>query len=295
MPYIRDSFWRGWQFPSLAAMQTAAVSLCVEVAGRRACRPPGGAAPGAVFAAAEAHTLQQLPARPFELATWSTATVGLDIHAKVGKTIYSIPWRFIEQRVDARETPLVVQLFHQGTVIATHGRKPSGKQTDLGDYPPEKIAFRMRTPTWCRTRAAEIGPACTQGIAGLLEANGLFRLRATQGMLGLAGTDRLEAACVAAVTVGDPPYRTSRASWPSARRPARPGPPLATAGPQPTCTALRSCSRTSSHCCSERFRCGLSPALTWYPGRRASSALSRSCMISAPAVRPVRISRTCAR
>jgi transposase len=211
MPYIRDSFWRGRDFGSVPQMQAAAVRWCLEVAGRRSCRPLSGAAPAAVFTAVEAKALQPLPARPFTLATWSTATVGPDIHAKVGKTIYSVPWRFIGQRVDARETPLMVQIFHQGTLIATHGRKPSGKQTDFGHYPPEKIAFRMRTPTWCRTRAAEIGPACTQVIAGLLEVNALFRLRAAQGVLNLAGKHgeaRLEAACAAAVAVGDPSYRT---------------------------------------------------------------------------------------
>lgn len=211
MPYIRDSFWRGRDFTSVPQMQAAAVRWCLEVAGRRSCRPLGGAAPAAVFTAVEAHALQPLPARPFELATWSTATVGPDIHAKVGKTIYSVPWRFIGQRVDARETPMMVQIFHHGQLIATHGRKPSGKQTDFGHYPPEKIAFRMRTPTWCRTRAAEIGPACERVIAGLLEVNALFRLRAAQGVLSLAGKHgqtRLEAACASAVAVGDPSYRT---------------------------------------------------------------------------------------
>jgi len=123
MPYIRDSFWRGRQFASLHQMQTAAVSWCVEVAGRRSCRPLSGAAPAAVFAAVEAAVLQPLPARPFTLATWSTAMVGPDIHAKVGKTIYSVPWRFIGQRVDARQTFTTVQVFHNGQLIATHGRK----------------------------------------------------------------------------------------------------------------------------------------------------------------------------
>jgi len=69
----------------------------------------------------------------------------------------------------------------------------------------------MRTPTWCRTRAAEIGPACTQVIGGLLEVNALFRLRAAQGVLGLAdkhSMTRLEAACAKAIVVGDPSYRT---------------------------------------------------------------------------------------
>lgn len=211
MPYVRDSFWRGRDFTSIAAMQTEAVRWCVEVAGARSCRPLQGGAPASVFAAVEAGELLPLPTRPFVLATWSRATVGPDIHARVGKTIYSVPWRLIGQRLDARETPTVVQFFHQGQVVATHGRKPSGKQTDFGHYPPEKIAFNMRTPTWCRTQAAEIGPAAQAVIGGLLEINALFRLRAAQGVIGLAGRYdpvRLEAACARAIAVGDPSYRT---------------------------------------------------------------------------------------
>lgn len=211
MPYIRDSFWRGRQFASVAQMQAAAVDWCRNVAGRRACRPLSGAAPASVFAAVEAEALQPLPVKPFVLATWSTARVGPDIHAKVGRTIYSVPWRFMGQQVDARTTPTMVQVFHHGRLIATHGRKPQGKQTDFGHYPPEKIAFRMRNPVWCRTRADEIGPACRQVIDRLIEVNALFRLRAAQGVLGLAdkhNPHRLEAACAKAIAVGDPSYRT---------------------------------------------------------------------------------------
>ena len=53
MPYIRDSFWRGREFTSLAQMQSAAASWSADVAGQRPCRPLDGAAPAAVFAAAE--------------------------------------------------------------------------------------------------------------------------------------------------------------------------------------------------------------------------------------------------
>ena len=164
-----------------------------------------------MFAAVEAGALAPLPARQFVLASWSTATVGPDIHAKVGRTIYSVPWRFIGQRVDARATPTTVQLFCNGQLVATHPWKAQGKQTDYGHYPPEKIAFRMRTPTWCRTRADQIGPATRGLIDGLLTVNALFRLRAAQGVLGLAdkhGPGRLEAACARAAAVGDPSYRT---------------------------------------------------------------------------------------
>lgn len=211
VPYIRDSFWRGREFTSVEHMRSEALRWCTQVAGARSCRPLGGAKPLDVFTALEAEALQPLPRKSFVLATWSTAKVGPDIHAKVGKTLYSIPWRYIGQRVDARETPTVVQIFHEGQLIATHGRKPQGKQTDFGHYPPEKIAFKMRTPTWCRQRSAEIGPACTEVIDGLLAVGVLFRLRAAQGILGLTAkypAERVEAACVKAIAVGDPSYRT---------------------------------------------------------------------------------------
>lgn len=211
MPYIRDSFWRGRSFASLEAMQTAAVDWCRQVAGQRRCRPLDGAGPAAVFAAVEADALQPLPPKPFVAAVWSTCKVGPDIHAKVGKTLYSVPWRHIGAQVDARETATVVQLFREGQLVATHGRKPAGKQTDYGHYPPEKIAFRMRTPTWCRNRAEQVGPACARVIGELLELGALYRLRSAQGVLALADKHsprRLEAACAKAAAAGDPSYRT---------------------------------------------------------------------------------------
>jgi transposase len=71
MPYIRDSFWRGREFTSMAQMQADAERWCTEVAGQRACRPLDGAAPAAVFAAAEKDHLRPLPPSPFVLAEWA--------------------------------------------------------------------------------------------------------------------------------------------------------------------------------------------------------------------------------
>jgi hypothetical protein len=192
-------------------MQAEAVRWSAGVAGQRACRPLDGAAPAAVFEAAEKDSLLPLPKIPFVLAEWSRGKVGPDIHVKVGRSLYSVPWRHIGQTLDARSTATMVQLFAGGELVKTHVRTQRGKQTDLGDYPPEKIAFHMRTPAWCRKRAAEIGPACAALIGGLLEDNALYRLRAAQGVLHLAGkhqAGRLEAACAKADAAGDPSYRT---------------------------------------------------------------------------------------
>jgi hypothetical protein len=107
---VRDSFWRGRQFTILAQMQTAAVAWCRDVAGQRACRPLDGAAHAVVFAAIEAQALKPLPRTAFEMTTWSTCTVGPDIHVKVGKALYSVPWRLIVQKLDARAAGNTVRL-----------------------------------------------------------------------------------------------------------------------------------------------------------------------------------------
>ena len=211
MPYVRDSFWRGREFTSLPQMQAEAVRWSLQVAGRRPCRPLDGAAPAAVFDAVEKDALRPLPAEPFVLAAWAKAKIGPDIHAHVDKVLYSVPWRHIGKTADVRLTATMVQFFIGGELVKTHPRKTRGKQTDYGDYPPEKIAFHMRTPAWCRRQAKDIGPACEQVIAELLGDNALYRLRAAQGVIGLADRcdpSRLEAACAKAITAGDPSYRT---------------------------------------------------------------------------------------
>jgi hypothetical protein len=164
-----------------------------------------------VFRATEAAALVPLPATPFELARWSTAKVHDDCHVKVGATLYSVPWRYIGQQVEVRATAATVAVYLRGALIKTHVAKPKGRQTDFGDYPPDKVAFLQRTPAWCRTRAKEIGPSCATLVGGLLEVNVLHRLRAAQGILRMAerhSPERLEAACALARAAGDPSYRT---------------------------------------------------------------------------------------
>ena len=211
MPYVRDSYFAGRDFAGLADAQARALVWCVEVAGARACRAIEGAKPLSLFETVEADQLVGLPTRPFELAVWSRGKVHPDCHVKVGPTLYSVPWRHIGAEVDARLGADTVAIYRRDELIKTHARKEKGRQTDYNDYPPEKIAFMQKTPAWCRNRASQIGPACAEIIDTLLAPNVLYRLRAAQGILGLAdkhGVDRLEAACGRALAAGDPSYKT---------------------------------------------------------------------------------------
>jgi len=213
VPYARDSFFAGrsGEFTDLVGMQRDAVRWSGQVANARQCRPLDRRSPQAVFDEIEREALLPLPQRPFEIARWWRRTVHPDIHIKVGRTLYSVPWRHIGKEVDAREGATTVQVYLDGTLIKTHPFKASGKQTDYDDYPPEKVAFFQSTPAWCRKKAAELGESVTALVDVLFEVNALYRLRSAQGIIALAdkvGAERLDAACARALSAGDPTLKT---------------------------------------------------------------------------------------
>jgi transposase len=212
VPYVRDSFFSGREFVDLPQMRSQAASWSLAVAGQRNARPLAGAKPAAIFAALEAEHLLALPARPFEAATWQTAKVAPDCHISVGGALYSVPFRFIGRRLDVRTTDAMLFVFADGELVKSHVRLRKGRRaTDWQDYPAAKAAFFMRTPSWCRHRAQECGPAAERLVGELLGEQALHRLRSAQGIIRLAdsyGGRRLEAACALALEVGDPSYRT---------------------------------------------------------------------------------------
>jgi hypothetical protein len=211
MPYIRDSFWRGRTFGSVTDMQARAVQWCLDVAGTRAHRGLDGAQPRAVFDAVEAPALLALPPAPFQLARWLAPRVAPDCHVRIDRVLYSVPWAHIGKRVDARVADTLVEIYCDGQLIKTWLRAERGRRTDEADYPPHKIAFFMRTPTWCRSRADALGGHVTELVGALLADHALHHLRAAQGVIGLGdryGAARLDAACARALAAGDPSYRT---------------------------------------------------------------------------------------
>ena len=229
MPYIRDSFWRGREFGSLARMQTEAERWCRDVAGMRACRPLDGASPLAVFGVLEKPRLAPLPAGGFVLAEWRTAKVGPDIHASVAKVLYSIGWRHIGKTLDVRLTATMVQ-FSGPRRTGQDPPAQAARQADRpGRLPAGKVAHFMRTPAWCRRQAAAIGPACAQVIDELMTDNALYRLRAAQGVIGLAENTTPPGSrrpAPARSTPGTPPIRPSAGSSPPAPKHSRsPRPP----------------------------------------------------------------------
>jgi len=211
VPYVRDSFYRGREWGSEPELWEKAPIWCTEVAGARQLRIFEGASALSIFEAAEASALGPLPLFPFEIAAWSYPLVGRDCYAKVGKALYTVPWVHMGQRLDAREGHRTVEFFADGTLVKTWSRIERGRQRDWGDYPPEKAAFFMKDPAWCRHRAGEIGTSAVEVVRRFLAGGALHNLRSAQGVIRLTeryGTARVEAACRRSLEVGDPGYRT---------------------------------------------------------------------------------------
>ncbi len=104
----------------------------------------------------------------------------------VGRVLYSVPWAHIGSQVDARVSDRLVEVFVDGS-WSRPSRGPSGAGAPTTrDYPPEKIAFFMRTPVWCRRRAEATGPHVSRAGRRAAGEQALHHLRAAQGILGLA-------------------------------------------------------------------------------------------------------------
>jgi len=169
------------------------------------------------FEALERAALLPLPPRAYEFGQWRVARVHPDYHIEVERAYYSVPYRLIRTQVDVRLTASVVEIFHQGRLVATHPRAASrGVFRTLDAHrPAAHLALVETTLARLLERAAAIGPAS----AALLRAQARHRkhpeetIRSAQGILRLArdfSPTRLEAACEQALRLRTYSYRAVR-------------------------------------------------------------------------------------
>jgi len=210
--YVKHSLLAGRVFRSLEEGNTAAIEWVLERAGMRV-HGTTQEIPLRVFELREREALLPLPAAHFDLVEWKRAKLHPDCHVVFTRSYYSAPHPLIGERLWVRATSCVVQLFHEHQLVATHGRayRPGQRVTNPAHLPPKKLRHLMETPTWCRERAARIGPATAAFIGCLLGDEVLDRLRGAQATLRLSetfGQDRLEAACRRAVACDAIAYKT---------------------------------------------------------------------------------------
>ena len=82
----------------------------------------------ALFDDLERAALKQLPAEPVEYAEWKQCRARFDNHAEVHKHYYSAPSTLLKEKLSACITARTVELFHNGSRVASHVRSSSNRQ-----------------------------------------------------------------------------------------------------------------------------------------------------------------------
>jgi len=160
-------------------------------------------------------SLRPLPAGRYEMAAWKECGVNIDYHVQVEHNFYSVPYHLIHERVEARLTHSVVEVFYRSKRVASHKRLRGRGQasTQPEHMPSSHRAHAEWTPSRITQWAGKTGPATGRVAAEILRSRphpeqgfrsclGLMRLGKTHG------AERLEAACRRAERIGSFSYRT---------------------------------------------------------------------------------------
>ncbi len=199
-------------FHSFGELNARLRELLVDLNGREMRRY--GKSRRALFEEIERAALRPLPATRFEYCEWERARVNIDYHVQVEGHLYSVPYRLVHEKVEARMSGDVVEILHVGKRVATHRRSPvkGGFTTEVEHMPSAHRAHAEWTPSRILTWAEKVGSA-TRALCDAILADRPHPEQGFRSCLGILrlgkryGDERLEAACVRALGVRARSYR----------------------------------------------------------------------------------------
>lgn len=201
--YVKRNFLAGRAFRDIVEANEKVLVWIYETAGKR-IHGTTKRIPLEQFDRHEKAALSPVPSRRFEIPEYKMVKLHPDCRVIFGGSHYTAPCRLIGQELLVKASGVKVEIYHRHVVVAVHRRAlyPGDHQINRDHYPPEKVAYLMRTPVWCREQAARIGPHTAQVVDTMLSLAPLDHLRQVQALLRLertCGRDRLEKACERAV------------------------------------------------------------------------------------------------
>jgi transposase len=171
-----------------------------------------------LFALLDSPALRPLPVRSYSLGLWSRARVNIDYHIVFDYRYYSVPYALLQQEVEVRATPTILEIFHRGQRVASHLRK--AQKYGVSTHPEHMPEAHRRHAEWSSERllacVAKSGPAMKEVAEAILHsrAHPEQGFRACLGLIRLSesyGTQRAEAACKKALALCAPNYKSVKA------------------------------------------------------------------------------------
>jgi len=202
---------RNQRFFSLAELNGAIRALIADINNRPMRHL--GTSRRALFETLERDALLELPSEPYAYAEWRRCRAGLDYHVEVHGHYYSVPYRLMRETIEARITDQTIELFHQGTRVASHLRSPrQHRHTTIPNHMPSAHRrYAEWTPARLLREAAAIGPATIALVECIMASKPHPEqgFRACLGILRLVrlyGPERLDAACQRGLDIGARTY-----------------------------------------------------------------------------------------
>ena len=160
-----------------------------------------GASRQTLFEKLDKPALTPLPKQRYLYTETKRAKVGPDYHIEYRRHYYSVPHQLVGQHVELEATQRLVQIYHQGNLVAQHpySQRERGNSTQ-SEHMPSNHQHQKWSPERLLNWGANIGPATREVINTMLNAkpHPEQAYRACLGLLNLSkshtGT-RLEQAC----------------------------------------------------------------------------------------------------
>ncbi len=159
--------------------------------------------------------LKPLPRQRYEFASFKTATVNLDYHIEVARHFYSVPYQLVGEKLEARLTATIVEVFHRGRRVASHPRsyRVGGFTTDPAHMPASHRRHLEWTPSRIVGWGEKTGPATGQLMQAIMASRPHPEqgFRSCLGILRLGehyGAERVEAAAKRALAIQAFSYRS---------------------------------------------------------------------------------------
>src|SRR5205085_9057113 len=113
----------------------------------------------ALFEAIDRPALRPLPKDKYHYAEWKHAKIHIDYHFVLDDHYYSVPYKYINQKVEVRATAKIVECYLQGKRIASHPRSHlKYKHSTLKEHmPPAHRAHAEWSPERIKRWAEKIG------------------------------------------------------------------------------------------------------------------------------------------
>lgn len=169
-----------------------------------------------VFESEERGLLHPLPPIPYEVCSWVYGRkVQLNCHVSFERNFYSVCHLHVGKSVDLRITDSTVEIFCDGSRLATHKRVApylKGQYSTIESHMPKERGYQDWSAGRIRSWAKRTGPACEEIIDRIFESvqideQGFNAALAVLRLTRKFGAKRVESACGMALSSGVPSPR----------------------------------------------------------------------------------------